>query len=125
MIRNAQLRVSPGHPPRRTRLFEADSGAGQARRRRPGNFDQRGIAKCGSRIGGCAGTVPGYFGFSGRNGRKMRNLVDLCSCVPSSSTPRVHEAQILAGHILTGIVGNVLLSERRPKFSGRLMTRSR
>jgi len=64
-------------------------------------------------------------GFTGRNGGKMRNLVDLCLCVPSSSTPRVQEAHMLVGHILTGIVENVLLSEKKPKFSGSLMTRSR
>lgn len=64
-------------------------------------------------------------GFTGRNGGKMRSLVDLCLCVPSSSTARVQEAHILVGHILIGIVENVLQSEKRPRFSGRLITRSR
>ena len=54
----------------------------------------------------------GTLGFTGRNGGKVRNLADLCLCVPSSSTPRVQEAHILVGHILTGMVENVLLSEK-------------
>ena len=51
-------------------------------------------------------------GFTGNKGGKVRSRVDLCLCVPSSSTPRVQEAHILVGHILTGIVENVMLSEK-------------
>ena len=64
-------------------------------------------------------------GFTGRNGGEMRNLVDLCLCVPPSSTPRVQKAHTQIGHILTGIVENDLQSKRKPKFSDRLMTCSR
>jgi D-sedoheptulose 7-phosphate isomerase len=37
---------------------------------------------------------------SGRTGGKLRELVDLCICVPSDETPRIQEAHILTGHIL-------------------------
>jgi D-sedoheptulose 7-phosphate isomerase len=64
-------------------------------------------------------------GFTGENGEKMRNLVDLCLCVPSSSTARIQEAHILVGHILTGIVENVMLSEGKTKSPGRVITQPR
>ena len=43
-------------------------------------------------------------GLGGKTGGKMRDLVDLCICVPSDSTPRIQEAHILIGHIICGIV---------------------
>jgi len=64
-------------------------------------------------------------GFTGQNGGKMRSLVDLCLCVPSNATPRVQEAHILVGHILTGIVENVLLSEGKTKFPRRVIIQPR
>lgn len=64
-------------------------------------------------------------GFTGRNGGKVRNLTDLCFCVPSDSTPRIQEAHILVGHILTGMVENVLLAEKGSQLSGQFMTARR
>jgi D-sedoheptulose 7-phosphate isomerase len=49
-------------------------------------------------------------GLSGGTGGEMRNLVDLCICVPSDSTPRIQEAHILIGHIICGIVEDGLAS---------------
>ena len=43
-------------------------------------------------------------GLSGKTGGKMREMVDLCICVPSDSTPRIQEAHILIGHIICGVV---------------------
>ena len=43
-------------------------------------------------------------GLTGNDGGKLRNLVDICVAVPSSSTPRIQEAHALIIHILCGIV---------------------
>jgi D-sedoheptulose 7-phosphate isomerase len=43
-------------------------------------------------------------GLTGRAGGKVRDLVDICLCVPSDSTPRIQEAHMLIIHILSGIV---------------------
>jgi D-sedoheptulose 7-phosphate isomerase len=64
-------------------------------------------------------------GFTGQNGGKMRNLVDLCLCVPSSATPRIQEVHILVGHILVGITENILLSEGKTQSPGRVITQPR
>jgi D-sedoheptulose 7-phosphate isomerase len=64
-------------------------------------------------------------GFTGQNGGKMRNLVDLCLCVPSSETPRIQEAHILVGHILVGIAEKILLSEGKTQSPGRAITQPR
>jgi len=39
-------------------------------------------------------------GLSGRDGGKLKDLVDTCLIVPSNNTARIQEAHILAGHIL-------------------------
>ncbi len=49
-------------------------------------------------------------GLSGRTGGKMRDLVDICLCVPSDSTPRIQEAHTLIIHILSGIVENAFVA---------------
>jgi D-sedoheptulose 7-phosphate isomerase len=49
-------------------------------------------------------------GLSGKNGGKMRDLVDMCLCAPSEVTPRIQEAHILIIHILSGIVENAFLA---------------
>jgi D-sedoheptulose 7-phosphate isomerase len=49
-------------------------------------------------------------GLTGRKGGQMRNLVDVCLCVPSDSTPRIQEAHILIIHILSGIVENAFVA---------------
>jgi hypothetical protein len=41
----------------------------------------------------------------------MKDLADYCICVPSDSTPRIQEAHILIGHILSGIVERAFLPE--------------
>ena len=64
-------------------------------------------------------------GFTGQNGGKMRNLVDLCLCVPSNTTPRIQEVHILVGHILGGIAENVLLSEGKTQSPGSVITQPR
>ncbi len=43
-------------------------------------------------------------GFSGKNGGKMKELCDICICVPSDSTPRIQEAHITVGHVICEIV---------------------
>ena len=64
-------------------------------------------------------------GLTGQNGGKLRNLVDLCLCVPSSATPRIQEVHILVGHILVGIAENVVRSEGTTQSPGRVITQSR
>jgi D-sedoheptulose 7-phosphate isomerase len=49
-------------------------------------------------------------GLTGRTGGKMRELVDICLCVPSDSTPRIQEAHMLIIHILSGIVENAFMA---------------
>lgn len=39
-------------------------------------------------------------GMTGRSGGKLRELCDVCLCVPSDQTPRIQEAHILLGHAL-------------------------
>jgi D-sedoheptulose 7-phosphate isomerase len=43
-------------------------------------------------------------GLSGKNGGKMKELSDICICVPSNSTPRIQEAHITIGHVICEIV---------------------
>jgi D-sedoheptulose 7-phosphate isomerase len=43
-------------------------------------------------------------GLTGRGGGQLKGVVDRCICVPSEDTPRVQEAHILIGHILSEIV---------------------
>ena len=49
--------------------------------------------------------------FSGESGGKMKELSDLCICVPSSSTPRVQESHILMGHIICAAVEEALFAK--------------
>lgn len=49
-------------------------------------------------------------GFTGKNGGKMKNIVDLCLCIPSDDTARIQEAHIMVGHIICEIVENELFS---------------
>jgi D-sedoheptulose 7-phosphate isomerase len=41
---------------------------------------------------------------TGHNGGKLKNVADLCLCVPSQETPRIQEAHILIGHTISEIV---------------------
>lgn len=43
-------------------------------------------------------------GLTGGGGGQLKGLADRCICVPSADTPRVQEAHILLGHILSEIV---------------------
>jgi D-sedoheptulose 7-phosphate isomerase len=43
-------------------------------------------------------------GLTGYQGGQLKGVVDRCICVPSEDTPRVQEAHILIGHILSEIV---------------------
>jgi D-sedoheptulose 7-phosphate isomerase len=43
-------------------------------------------------------------GLTGNASDNLRNLVDICVTVPSSSTPRIQEAHTLVIHILCGII---------------------
>lgn len=41
---------------------------------------------------------------TGQSGGKLKNVADLCLCVPSQQTPRIQEAHILIGHAISEIV---------------------
>ena len=43
-------------------------------------------------------------GLSGKEGGRLKSLVDLCLIVPSNSTPRIQEAHITIGHIICHLV---------------------
>ena len=43
-------------------------------------------------------------GLTGASGGKMRDLCDLCLCVPADRTNHIQEMHIAVGHILCGIV---------------------
>ncbi len=53
-------------------------------------------------------------GLSGRTGTKMRDLVDICLCVPSDSTPRIQEAHTMIIHIISGMVEDGFVAVDRP-----------
>ncbi len=43
-------------------------------------------------------------GFTGRDGGRLKDCVDICLMVPSSETPRIQECHITVGHILCSII---------------------
>ena len=43
-------------------------------------------------------------GFTNETGGKLKRLVDLCLCVPSTDTQRVQECHITVGHIVCDII---------------------
>jgi D-sedoheptulose 7-phosphate isomerase len=47
-------------------------------------------------------------GLTGAVGGKMRDVCDLCLCVPSSSTPRIQECHILVGHTICELLEQIL-----------------
>jgi D-sedoheptulose 7-phosphate isomerase len=53
-------------------------------------------------------------GFTGEEGGKLSGLVDLAIRVKSDSTPRIQEAHILIGHIISDLVEESLAG-RRPR----------
>jgi len=50
-------------------------------------------------------------GFLGRDGGKLKKLVDLPIIIPSSNTARIQECHILIGHILCEILENELFTK--------------
>ena len=53
-------------------------------------------------------------GLTGNDGGKLRDLVNTCIVVPSTSTPRIQEAHTLVIHILCGIVENAFVQDPHP-----------
>jgi phosphoheptose isomerase len=45
-------------------------------------------------------------GLTGAGGGRMKDLCDVCLCVPSTDTPRIQEMHIAAGHMLCELVEN-------------------
>lgn len=43
-------------------------------------------------------------GFTGLNGGKLKDLVDICFCAPSESTPRIQEIHITVWHAICEVV---------------------
>ena len=42
--------------------------------------------------------------FTGASGGKLKDVVDVCLCVPSNDTPRIQESHITIGHIICDII---------------------
>jgi D-sedoheptulose 7-phosphate isomerase len=51
-------------------------------------------------------------GMTGASGTLMKDLCDICICVPSEETPRIQETHILVGHIICSIVEEELFSKK-------------
>ena len=64
-------------------------------------------------------------GLTGRTGGQLHNSVDVCLTIPSDSTPRIQEAHSLVIHILSGIVENAMVNDRRVPDSGTLSIASK
>ena len=50
-------------------------------------------------------------GFTGKNGGKINDIVDICINVPSDDTPRIQEVHIMVGHIICEIVEKELFKK--------------
>ena len=50
-------------------------------------------------------------GMTGRNGGKLKNMVDILINIPSDDTPRIQEGHITVGHIICGLVEKELFNE--------------
>ena len=48
-------------------------------------------------------------GLTGAGGGRMKDLCDVCLCVPSTDTPRIQEMHIAAGHMLCELVENAFV----------------
>ncbi|MCB1190420.1 MAG: D-sedoheptulose 7-phosphate isomerase [Leptospiraceae bacterium] len=53
-------------------------------------------------------------GLTGLSGGKMKELCDICICVPSSETPRIQESHILIGHIICASVEQAMFGKSKP-----------
>ncbi len=47
-------------------------------------------------------------GMTGETGGGMRDLCDVCLCVPCTETPRIQESHITLGHIICGLVEHII-----------------
>lgn len=47
-------------------------------------------------------------GLTGAGGGRMKELCDVCLCVPSTDTPRIQEMHIAAGHMLCELIETAL-----------------
>ncbi len=54
--------------------------------------------------------------FTGKNGGKLKNKVDILLNIPSNNTPRIQETHITIGHIICGIVENQIFKKTIKKF---------
>ena len=50
-------------------------------------------------------------GMTGESGGQLKAEVDYCICVPSKDTPRIQEAHILVGHILSELVEQAIFGD--------------
>lgn len=50
-------------------------------------------------------------GLTGESGGQLKADVDYCICVPSRDTPRIQEAHILVGHILSELVEQAIFGD--------------
>lgn len=50
-------------------------------------------------------------GFTGRGGGKLKDLVDICLCVPSDSTPRIQEVHITVWHAICQVIEQELFGQ--------------
>ena len=55
-------------------------------------------------------------GFTGKNGGKINNIVDICINVPSDDTPRIQEVHIMIGHIICEIIEKELFKKGEKKI---------
>lgn len=49
-------------------------------------------------------------GMTGQTGGKLKDIADICLCVPSEDTPRIQESHITIGHIICEIVEDTLFN---------------
>jgi len=49
--------------------------------------------------------------FTGRGGKNLRRIVDICLAIPSKETPRIQEAHITIGHIICELVEDELFKK--------------
>ncbi len=47
-------------------------------------------------------------GMTGLSGGKLKEISDLCLCIPSNDTPRIQEGHIIIGHILCELIESTL-----------------
>ncbi len=54
-------------------------------------------------------------GFAGKDGGKMKGVIDYCLTIPSNDTPRIQEGHITVGHIICDIVERELFRSDEKK----------